>query len=130
MFAQRRLRPDEVLPEWQRQRTVLGDADDVAGFVRVPALRLGARWNRCSVMARLLPQHIPQTLRERLADEGIAKPLAIDFHYPPAVGARFVHRSHPLVALLADHSSRRCAEQRHPRWRRAQPPPSLRMSRS
>ncbi|MCC6472182.1 MAG: hypothetical protein IT514_00410, partial [Burkholderiales bacterium] len=100
VFAQRRLRPDEVLPEWQCQRSVPGDADDVQRFVAGACARLNAPLEpRARHGWRLLPQHLPQTLRERLADEGIGKPLAIDFHYPPAVGTRFVHRSHPLVGL-------------------------------
>lgn len=104
VFAQRRLRPDEVLPEWRRQRAVLGDADDVQRFVAGACARLNAPLEpRARHGWRLLPQHLPQTLRERLADEGITQPLAADFHYPPAVGTRFVHRSHPLVSLLADH---------------------------
>ncbi len=104
VFAQRRLRPDEVLPEWQRQLAVLGDADDVQSFVASACARLNAPLETGPRNGwRLLPQYLPQTLRERLADEGIARPLAIDFHYPPAAGTRFVHRSHPLVNVLADH---------------------------
>jgi superfamily II DNA or RNA helicase len=104
VFAQRRLRPDEVLPEWQRQRAVLGDADAVQRFVAGACARLNAPLEpRDRHGWRLLPQHLPQTLRERLADEGIAKSLTIEFHYPPAIGTHFIHRSHPLVALLADH---------------------------
>ncbi|MFO1432813.1 MAG: SNF2-related protein [Candidatus Competibacteraceae bacterium] len=104
VFAQRRLRPDEVLPEWQRQRAALGDADAVQRFVAGACARLNAPLEpRARHGWRLLPQHLPQILRERLADEGITKPLAVDFHYPPAVGTRFIHRSHPLVSLLADH---------------------------
>lgn len=104
LFAQRRLRPDEVLPEWQRQRTLLGDADAVQRFVMGACARLDAPLEpRARPGWRLLPQHLPQTLRERLAEEGIDRPLAVDFHYPPPVGACFIHRSHPLVGLLADH---------------------------
>lgn len=104
VFAQRRLRPEEVLPEWQRQRAVLGDADDVQRFVAGACARLNAPLEPGARHGwRLLPRHLPQTLRERLADEGIAQPVALDFHYPPAVGTRFIHRSHPLVGLLADH---------------------------
>lgn len=104
VFAQRRLRPEEVLPEWQRQRAVLGDADDVQRFVAGACARLNAPLEPSSRHGwRLLPQHLPQTLRERLSDEGISKSVAVDFHYPPAVGTHFIHRSHPLVGLLADH---------------------------
>jgi hypothetical protein len=44
---------------------------------------------------RFLPQHLPEALRQRLADEGIAKPLLLNFNE--------LHRSHPLVSVLAEH---------------------------
>ena len=104
VFAQRRLRPDEVLPEWRRQRDVLGDAEDVRRFVAGASTRLNAPLEpQARYGWRLLPQHLPQTLRERLADEGMDTAKAIDFHYPPAIGTDFIHRSHPLVGLLADY---------------------------
>ena len=104
VFAQRRLRPDEVLPEWQRERAVLGDADDVQRFVSGACVRLNAPLEALPRHGwRLSPQHLPQTLRERLDDEGLSTATAIDFHYPPAVGTRFVHRSDPLVHLLGDY---------------------------
>ncbi|MCX8098155.1 MAG: DEAD/DEAH box helicase [Casimicrobiaceae bacterium] len=104
VFAQRRLRPEEVLPEWERQRAALGNADDVQRFVTSACARLNAPLEpRTRGGWRLLPQHLPQTLRERLNELGIGRPLAIDFHYPPSEGACFIHRSHPLVACLAEH---------------------------
>jgi superfamily II DNA or RNA helicase len=103
VFAQRRLRPEEVLPEWRKQLEVLGGEEDVARFVQGATRRLNAPLETYKRTAfRLLPQHLPQIVRERLAEEGFSKPMAVDFHYPPAAGAQFVHRSHPLVALLAD----------------------------
>ncbi len=103
VFAQRRLKPEEVLPEWRRQLTVLGGENDVERFVRNASSRLNSPLEPYKRKAyRLLPQHLPVALRERLEHEKIDKPVAIDFHYPPVTGAQFVHRSHPLVSLLAD----------------------------
>lgn len=103
VFAQRRLRPEEVLPEWRKQLEVLGGEEDVARFVRAACQRLDAPLEPYKRTAfRLLPQHLPAVVRERLAEEGFDKPIFLDFHYPPTAGARFIHRSHPLVALLAD----------------------------
>jgi 1-deoxy-D-xylulose 5-phosphate reductoisomerase len=48
----------------------------------------------------LLP--LPEMLRERLFAENLHGTLKISFTQPPAIGARFVHRSHPLVGILAD----------------------------
>ena len=103
VFAQRRLKPEEVLPEWRKQLTVLGGEQDVERFVCNACSRLNSPLESYKRKAfRLLPQHLPTALRERLTHESIDKPIAVDFHYPPATGAQFVHRSHPLVSLLAD----------------------------
>src|SRR5690606_31812700 len=45
---------------------------------------------------------LPEPIRERLAADGLEGTIRIDFAQPPAPGARFVHRSHPLVASLAE----------------------------
>jgi hypothetical protein len=105
VFAQRRIRPDEVLPEWQKQQTALGSSADVQRFVQSACARLNAplepaRRPSGNTLHRLPTQHLPEALRQRLADEGLApdsrKPvLNLDF--------ADLHRSHPLVTVLADH---------------------------
>lgn len=96
VFAQRRIRPDEVLPEWQKQQQALGSGADVQRFVQSACARLNAPLEPTRLnQFRFLPQHLPEALRLRLADEGIDKPLTLDFNA--------LHRSHPLVTLLADH---------------------------
>lgn len=103
VFAQRRLRPDEVLPEWERQRALLGSPEDIERFVRAACARLNAPLEPFRKSAfRFLPQHLPQSLRERLELEELAKPFTLDFRYPQMAGTRFIHRTHPLVSLLAD----------------------------
>ena len=96
MFAQRRIRPDEVLPEWRKQQQALGTQADVQRFVYSACARLNAPPEKArNGQFRLLPQHLPEALRLRLADEGINKPLSIDFIE--------LHRSHPLITTLAEH---------------------------
>lgn len=96
VFAQRRIRPDEVLPEWQKQQQALGSDADVKRFVQSACARLNAPLEPTrNNHFRFLPQHLPEALRLRLSDEGIDKPLKLDFTE--------LHRSHPLVTLLADH---------------------------
>lgn len=96
VFAQRRIRPDEVLPEWQKQQEALGTQADVQRFVQSACVRLNAPLEPVRPQQfRLLPQHLPEALRQRLADEGISKPLVLDF--------RELHRSHPLVTVMAEH---------------------------
>ena len=101
VFAQRRIRPDEVLPEWQKQQTALGSSADVQRFVQSACARLNAPLEPTRRQVHRLPtQHLPEALRQRLADEGLVpdsrKPvLNLDF--------ADLHRSHPLVTVLADH---------------------------
>lgn len=96
VFAQRRIKPDEVLPEWHKQQQALGTQADVSRFLQSACVRLGSPLEiGRKQIARFLPQHLPETLRQRLADESIDKPQLIDFSE--------LHRSHPLVGLLAQH---------------------------
>ncbi len=96
VFAQRRIRPDEVLPEWQKQQEALGTQADVQRFVHSACARLNAPLEPARKQQfRFLPQHLPEALRLRLADEGITKPLLLNFAE--------LHRSHPLVSVLAEH---------------------------
>jgi len=96
VFAQRRIRPDEVLPEWQKQQEALGTQADVQRFVHSACTRLNAPLEPVRKQQfRFLPQHLPEALRQRLADEGISKSLLLNFNE--------LHRSHPLVSVLAEH---------------------------
>lgn len=102
VFAQRRLTPEDVLPEWEKQLKLIGDEHSIERFVKNACARLNSPLEKAKKGWRFLPQHLPQTLRERLREEGIEKELAIDFHYPPNAQTQFIHRTHPLVAVLAD----------------------------
>ena len=103
VFAQRRLRPDQVLPEWRKSVSVLGGQDDVARFVRVAAERLGAGLNRRNGYSRLPVAHFPKPLQDRLSAIGFRPTSKISFERPAPSGATYIHRAHPLVATLADH---------------------------
>lgn len=96
VFAQRRIRPEEVLPEWQKQQQALGSSSDVKRFVESACARLNAPLERTrNKHFRFLPQHLPEVLRLRLADENLDKAVNLDFAQ--------LHRSHPLVTVLAEH---------------------------
>jgi len=107
LFAQRALKPENVLPEWQKTLAVLGGEDDVARFVRRAATKLGApleaTTGRYSGHWKLHAGSLPSAVRDRLEGEGLTGTLRIDFHQPPAPGSLFIHRTHPLVSCLADH---------------------------
>ena len=105
VFAQRRLRPDEVLPEWKNAVSVLGGPKDVARFVLRAATRLGAPLEELHGWYRLPANHLPPTLRDRLENVGVRETTRISFTMPAPDGAEYIHRAHPLVSVLADHVS-------------------------
>lgn len=102
IFAQRRLKPEDVLPEWRKSSAVLGGEADVERFVSRASAQLGAPLQPVKQHFKLLTEHLPPMVRERLVAEGLTNTLRIDFHQPAAQGATFVHRTHPLVSVLAD----------------------------
>ena len=103
IFAQRRLRPEDVIPEWRRAMAALGSEDDVARFVTGAAQRLRAPLEKRGKVWHLPVRHLPPGLKERLAVHGIEEALELAFHYPPPDDAVWIHRTHPLVAELGDY---------------------------
>lgn len=106
VFAQRRLQPAEVLPEWEKIQTALGNTDDVQRFLQRAFARLGAglapRPSTSTPSFRAELSTLPEHLRERLLAEGLHGSIGVSFTPRPAPGTRFVHRSHPLPGVLAE----------------------------
>ncbi|HFS0969411.1 TPA: helicase-related protein [Pseudomonas aeruginosa] len=101
-FAQGALKPEDVIPEFARMSEVLGDEADVRRFVISACQALNAPLGQYKQIMRLPYAELPEPLRDRLAQSGIDSLRNIDFSYPPAGVAEHIHRTHPLVAGLAD----------------------------
>lgn len=102
IFAQRRLKPEDVLPEWRKSAAVLGTAEDVQRFVTRAMAQFGAGLEPYRQHFKAPLEALLSTLKERLAADGLAGTLRIDFKQPAAQGATLIQRSHPLVVALAD----------------------------
>ncbi len=103
IFAQRRLKPADVLPEWERTRAALGDARDVQRFSDRALARFNSGLQSLGKRGFRAPlDGLPEDLRERLEAEGLSGTPQLDFVYPPAARCRPVTRSHPLVSILAE----------------------------
>jgi superfamily II DNA or RNA helicase len=103
IFAQRRLKPEDVLPEWRKSAALLGGEDDVERFVTRAAIKLDSPLEGYRDHYKLYIEHLPPMVSERLAADGLTGTLRIDFHQPPASGSLFIHRTHPLVVAFADN---------------------------
>ncbi|QJF50687.1 DEAD/DEAH box helicase [Roseobacter ponti] len=97
-FAQRRLKPEEVIPEWQRVRDLLGDTEDVRRFVRRALDRVGITFDGKSIPVDALPDMV----REALSSRGIQGRTRVSFDPVARPGIEVLHRTHPIVATLSD----------------------------
>ncbi len=108
IFAQRTLKPDEVLPEWNATRRALGSFEDAERFVARALARLNAAMTEVKG-GYSAPLHLaPDLLKERFQAEGLLdetaspKPLKIAFDARPRAGFISIHRAHPLSSILAE----------------------------
>jgi superfamily II DNA or RNA helicase len=126
-FAQNTIRPEEVIPEWQRWRELLGSPQEVRWFVERAMSRLNAALEPVEPVARIeagaqrqrksgeqghgseraaaVRAHLnalPAAVIERLAARGLEGTVRLAFDEPPPSGAEIVTRSHPLPATLAE----------------------------
>ena len=102
IFAQRRIKPEDVLPEWRKSAAVLGGEDDVERFVTRAVAKLGAPLEPYKQHNKLYLDQLPTSIKERLVADGYTGTLRVSFHQPADQGATFIHRTHPLVVALAD----------------------------
>ena len=84
-FAQRALKPEDVLPEWQKVETAFGSPEDVRLFTKGALAELGCR----------TLDHLPVPILQRLAENGV--------ELPPDLSYEDLTRAHPLVANLAGY---------------------------
>src|SRR5205823_12544236 len=88
VFAQRRLKPEDVLPEWRRSLAALGGKEDVQRLIGRALARLGGGLvplgglRKSGFKAPL--GALPEDVRERLEAEGLSGTVFVDFDYPPA----------------------------------------------
>ncbi|MGA7806872.1 helicase-related protein, partial [Bradyrhizobium sp.] len=102
-FAQNTIRPEEVKPEWQRWRDLLGGPDEVRRFVERAMSRLDSALEvgkNGAIRAHI--SALPPAVKERLSLRGFEDTIRIAFDEPPPSGAEIVSRSHPLPATLAE----------------------------
>jgi superfamily II DNA or RNA helicase len=102
-FAQNAMKPEEVIPQWQRWRDLLGTPGEVRRFVERAMSRLDAPLQLekgATVCAHL--DALPAAIGERLAARGLEGTVRLAFEEPAPAGAEMVTRSHPLPATLTE----------------------------
>jgi hypothetical protein len=102
VFAQRRLKPEDVLPEWRKALAALGSKDEVRRFTGRALARLDGALEPLKQGWKAPLNALPEDVQERLDAEGLSGSILVDFDYPPAPRCHPVGRSHPLVSVLAE----------------------------
>ncbi len=113
IFAQRSLKPEEALGEWDRMRECLGSEEAVERLVvnacrrlHLPIGPLGGTSGGWELdLTRLEDNRM--ALRERLRTHDLEGKLRLSFRSPAAGGSQLLSRSHPLVVELADFVAER-----------------------
>lgn len=103
-FAQNTIRPEEVAPEWQRWRSLLGGPDEVKRFLDRSMSRLNAPLESSpdgTMKAHL--RALPLALREQLAARGFEGTRRLVFEEPGPMRSDVVVRNHPITAIVADY---------------------------
>ncbi|MBY5344954.1 DEAD/DEAH box helicase [Rhizobium leguminosarum bv. viciae] len=101
-FAQNAMKPEEVAPEWEKVRTLLGSPDDARMFIERAMSRFGVPLEpRKSVL--IAHVHALETgLRERLDQRNLSGSVRLAVVEPAPSGTALVTRTHPLTATLAE----------------------------
>ena len=117
IFAQRGLKPSEVLPEWEKSRRALGTPEDVRRFVSRIAAALDAPLQEKKDGTYIFYiRHLPEPVRDLLEAQGFEDEERIDFRYPPRPETRHIHRSSSLVATLADYAAETALQSEPSPW--------------
>ncbi|MCF0221488.1 MAG: DEAD/DEAH box helicase [Fibrobacter sp.] len=107
IFSQQSLKPDEIMPEWDKTKEALGDSEDVQNFFEVATTRLNIAREKVSehgytLDVKSLPREIKSQLPQKV-QELTKKLFKISFTYPPAQGFTFIHRTNPVVESIANY---------------------------
>lgn len=101
-FAQNAMKPQEVAPEWEKVRTLLGSPAEARLFVERVMARFGVP---LEIRRTVLLAHVDALdpgLRERLKEHGLTGSVRLATAEPAPSGTALLTRTHPLTATLAE----------------------------
>ncbi|WP_338829710.1 DEAD/DEAH box helicase [Bradyrhizobium sp. 27S5] len=101
-FAQNAMKPQEVAPEWEKVRTLLGSPADARLFVERAMARFGVPLETRKTVLVAHVNALEPGLRERLAEHNLTGSVRLAALEPAPSGAALLTRTHPLTATLAE----------------------------
>jgi superfamily II DNA or RNA helicase len=101
-FAQNAMKPQEIAPEWQKVRTLLGSPADARQFVERAMARFGVPLEPRKSVLLAHVDALEAGLRGRLAGHGLTGSVRLATAEPAPSGTALLTRTHPLTATLAE----------------------------
>ncbi|MBD9560648.1 DEAD/DEAH box helicase [Ensifer sp. ENS03] len=101
-FAQNAMKPQEVAPEWEKVRTLLGSPADAKLFVERAMSRFGVPLETRKTVLLAHVNALDIGLRERLAEHDLTGSVRLVTAEPAPSGTALLTRTHPLAATLAE----------------------------
>jgi superfamily II DNA or RNA helicase len=101
-FAQNAMKPQEVAPEWEKVRTLLGSPADARQFVERAMARFGVPLETRKSLLLAHVDALDAGLRGRLAEHGMAGSVRLATAEPAPSGTALLTRTHPLTATVAE----------------------------
>lgn len=101
-FAQNAMKPQEVAPEWEKVRTLLGSPADARLFVERAMARFGVPLEARKAVLLAHVDALDAGLRERLAGHDLTGSVRLATAEPAPSGTALLTRTHPLTATLAE----------------------------
>jgi superfamily II DNA or RNA helicase len=101
-FAQNAMKPQEVAPEWEKVRTLLGSPADAKVFVERAMSRFGASLEPRKTLLVAHVHALEAGLKERLAQRDLTGSVRLAMTEPAPSGTALLTRTHPLTATLAE----------------------------
>ncbi|MCA1393229.1 DEAD/DEAH box helicase [Bradyrhizobium sp. IC3123] len=101
-FAQNAMKPQEVAPEWEKVRALLGSPADARFFVERAMARFGVPLEARKSLLLAHVDAVDTNLRERLAEHNLTGSVRLATAEPAPSGTALLTRTHPLTATLAE----------------------------
>ncbi|WP_218969750.1 DEAD/DEAH box helicase [Candidatus Synechococcus spongiarum] len=101
-FAQNAMKPQEVVPEWKKVRTLLGSPDDARVFLERAMACFGVPLETKAPVVLAHVEALDAGLRERLQQRNLTGSVRLATTEPAPAGAQRLTRTHGLVTTTAE----------------------------
>jgi superfamily II DNA or RNA helicase len=101
-FAQNAMKPQEVAPEWEKVRDLLGSPADARQFIERSLARFGVPLEQRKTALVAHVHALEPSLKTRLAEHDLTGSVRLASTEPAPAGTSLLTRTHPFTSTLAE----------------------------